>query len=572
MPVFEVGKSMKIHQKTLLATMLLLSLSAGTVTGVPIVMQYSINTASFSPLFGATNPSRAIQYAVQQWAAYGGSRIFFELTGSTTQNGCASVPFPSNHFVGVNGTILGDTNCGIGAQNTPCWNGSFVIEVPSCPNYTLGAPIVTPPPNPISQSDFHEVVVHEIGHTVLYYGSGVANGHVPVSGNPDDQCVMDPTGVSVFTGFCSVEAEAVGGVGPVWGDGYLNTTLGVANSAGFPSPTSFGATSASSQSVGVGGFDFQRGKQGSSVKNLIAANVASIEPHRAQTCEANGACSTSAGSVLNGTNLASPALVHDTRRNQWWMIARNSAHNNYAYLYKGATSGTPMSWTSFGAIPDIITMYPVAATYDYLSDSIVVVWNNGRGDVPSIPTQPGTSLDCTRRAGGLGGTQPFGCQGEFLVTLLEPVNGANVHTSRFLNGSAGVIGYTGLGAPAVVCERDGYHQCEAFVVSRDGNREIVSWRFQLFSRYLAGYQAQLVSGGTTDLPIHVSTRALDGTGAVVQSVLGSGDRAVYFRSRICPACNWTGWVNAYPGVKAVTAPKVSLGAVSNEYKLVVGFQ
>lgn len=530
-------------------------LSATAWINLPGQINYVVNPNSFVTGFSALggDPTQAIQYAAQHWAAYGGTYKFFKRTGFTTTPYSCTLGGP-NVVQGVAGFRPGEMSCTTVAETIgPCWAGNWVVEVYGCSNRSLTYPVRNPPG---STGDFHLTMVHEFGHLLLSNGSGVDQaGHLAPTSNPDDVTTM-ASGASVsttstFTGFGTSDITALGGPGPAaWGNGYLNAGVNSVGSIGSPVPTgfqAFQAPAASNRWVGIGGFDYQV-----AADEVFAASRVTPEPHLAEAGPLWGGGLLA--SVATNQVFATPSLVRDTTRNQWWMIARDGGHNNYAHLFR-RTSAT--SWIDLGAIPDIVSRYPVGAAYSWAMDRIVVVWANSRGDVPGIVD---SSVPCTVSVGGW--SQPFGCQGEYLVTLLDPVSGTRISTSRFLTAQGATKpGYLGLGAPSVVCEAD---ICEVFVTSRDAARSLISWAFVPSQTGILAYYAQVAQGGSTDFAVSTSTLpAGSGNRVLVQAVLGRDDRNSYFRTRQSYWNSWSSWQNSHPGIEFLATPRVARNNQNN---------
>ncbi len=371
----------------------------------------------------------------------------------------------------------------------------------------------------------------------------------------------------LFSGFGSQDIRAVGGSAAdvaVWGDGYLWSELWLATSFGGSNPTGFPATTAWSHTPRLAGIGGATLGVGPSAFRVFAVAESFSEPHRAMTATVLG--SESQVAALWSDVRQRPTLVHDTSRNRWWMLARDSAHNNYLHLYKGTASGAALTWVDFGAIPDIVTRYPVGAAYDWTSDRIVVVWANSRGDV--FPG-PASSWDCTQRrapSGLANGTQPFGCRGEYLATMIEPVYGGRVATRRFLT-SAGPTGYglTGIGAPSVFCDQS---LCEVFHTSRTPSRQIIAWSFPVTASGMGAAFTPVLQGGVTDFPISTASPPGGAGGhATVQVVMGSGDRKLYFRNRPNYSSGFGGWNNGSGSQSLFTGPTIQWDTALGQYQV-----
>lgn len=579
-------------------------LSAGTWIAAPYPHPYSVNVSSFATpafaAFGLGDPSRAIQYAAQQWAALGGAARIFDQLGPTQATTCSW--WGAGVVFGVP-NIPNDINCRIRADALNCPGGSFEIRVAAC----SGPAIAAMPQGSTSGScasptgciDLHTVMTHEFGHVVLRSGPGTPIGtvwdggftdmHLPAWTNRDDPFLMSdalapvpgmglgiPT--QLHTGFGSLDVEAIGGSGlanNVWGEGFLYTPLWLAQSAGYPNPLTFSAPTQTQRSVGLG-FGYQSGTFYGSSRNLISTINTTSSLHESRTHELVGSA---APWATNSRHLSQSTLVHDTLRNQFWMLARDANHNNYVHLFRASSASPAITWIDHGAIPDIITRVSVGAAYDPLTDQIVVVWWNGRGDVRQIPS---SGSPCTTRPHPLSGSQPFGCQGEYLMTVLRASDGVRLSTSRFVTSlGESVHGFTGLGPPAVICSSVGlpywdFPHCEAYVVARSASREIVSWRFRPLygggmSIHYTSPVALIPIGGQTDFPISVSPQPASTGARTVISVTGSLNREVYYSSRQCLTCPWDSWSSPWTW-KAVTGPVVRKAEPALQYNLVVGLQ
>lgn len=578
----------------LVAASAILLLSGGTWVTTPWSTAYRVNVSSFQTsafaTIGGIDPSRAIQYAGQHWAAYAGAARLFGQIGSTSQTDC---DFWGNSVVVGLPFVPGYTDCSRLADANYCaYGGGFRMRLAGCAGFTFGVPKggIAPCSNPDGCKDLHTIAVHEFGHLVLSEGPGLggtAGFHSPAWTNWDDPFIMSDalapavgSGLGVTelsTGFGSLDVEAVGGPGAgasVWGIGFMNGPLWSAAGIGYPHVTGFGAPSQTPRSVGVG-FDFQSGRFAASSWDLVGTVNPSSTVHESRTHQLSGS---SPPSSTSSRHLSQPTIVFDTLREQPWMLSRDANHNNYVHLFRAVVSGSTFVWVDQGAIPDIITRMSVGAAYDALTDQIVVLWLSGRGDTREVP-RPGAPCDIRPAFAG-GGSQPFGCQGEYLMTVLRASDGLKVATSRFIVPALGptVHGYLGLGAPAVVCESvglpyTGFPHCQGFVVSKTAAREIVSWRFQPLygGGGLGAYTDPTPIGGQTDFPISVSSQPAGAGARVVVSVTGSLDRKVYFTSRQCPSCPWNGWASPWSNV-ARTAPIVRRSAGGSSYQLVVGLE
>lgn len=535
------------------------------IQGPTLRRTYIVNTASFQTLFPSLRgpsgfiPSltRSISYASNHWAAYAGARTVFDYEGETNAVQCTG----GAAFVvaAVAGCAPSFAGCGTLATGSTCWPAGGDILFYTGSGQGLSLRRQSPPLSP-KNNDFHALLVHEIGHTILLGAGEAGGGHVNGTAEIMRNTLNETPGLGLK------DLSIVGR------SGFGLTAIGYPNSAifryvsNFTSPLAWSAPLSSAVRIGVGGVEMVSGRDvnsGSEWKLVMSSSFqAGSLPSNAANLQPFDAAWTA---TITPNCPMKPTVVFDPVRNVWWMFCREmSAANPERVRVFSGTPGLP-SWTDRGLLTtnlfDIRTRYPIGAAFDPRSEGIVIVWNSSVGALPDTICNGS-------------------CAGEIIAARLQPSQSGTLVVSHVRRFSAfsdpNRAGYSGLGSPSVVCDPSGdsnyfNRQCEVYVVNWTEFREIVNWRFSVSSvsgidSFSTQYSERSSSPGETDYPISVSGRLSNGAGATVVAVAGT-DRRLWWRSKTSTYASYGSWLG--PGPSLVASPSLKPSVLGTGYDLLI---
>lgn len=559
---------------------------AGTFRNGNVNYNYYVNTGSLAQLRGigsGVDLRRVIGNSGNFWSAYAGAAKTFKDVGTTASVGCQ----PYNLVQGsVGQSPIGPTAEGILLGCGATW--ALTLYGNDNTREFFLSPQVLQSTSACLQggtcSNFAKVVRHEFGHAILHgNGDGASAGHIS-AGLSLDPCLMDTTG-SGAVGLCSKEIEAVGAsiLAPehqLYGPGFIGlvdggtATTSRALSAGFPTPSGWGAFAATSAPVGVGGQTPVRGYNAFGDRiDRVAYSRVDVVPHWIETCDVAN-CAATRVTVGGGVqSVRAPTVAYDPGRRIWYMfvVVTSEFDATLANRILVLWSSDGASWMPLSYIPDARTQVSVSATYDYWSDSFVLAWVNS--DYVNAPPfvnilNPLNDIRCNKRLSD-GAPYSLGCLGETIVSVIGSGGfWAFRGHLRLPESDPRLFGLTGVGAPAVICDSGGaYYQCEVFVLNYSVGRETVSKRFCLNNggggcgiTALNNYGA-----GSSDYPLAMSQRRANGSGVMVLSARGTDDRFYYRTKPFAGAASWDPWV-LLSTTTMVSAPSILLPSTANTYE------
>lgn len=438
-----------------------LSRPAEAAPGTVISEAVDVNVLSFGNEFGGQDPRNVIRTAMKAWTAYAGSRDTFHVDQDTANAGCG--------WFGTKPHIFGSTramctpqcpntcDCVL-AVRTDCFFGGWVIEVfPNNETFSLF-------PTSSSEADFQALIQHELGHKWL--------GHYD-----DDTCVMNTNAIPEDAAqryFCNSELSAL----------HANPDLGTATirkatNLAWPTPD---PVSWSSVDLSVA--------SGRSFASLMRGTTDYIAKAGINVATTSMLDYFGSGGALPSTGDSSfrPGTAYDPLRGRHWVFTVNANYNIVVLYYQNGAWTTVGTMSNGSSTPQ--TRVPVGATYDHVTDSIVVAFASWR-NFEAYPWCPG----------------PFGCTGDLNVaTLNASVPSSIVSITRFgtsLNGWS----IAGWGSPAVACDdvRDASgFQCEVLLSSLNSFRLIEGQRFGISaSRVVTGWSSNYNLEDATGYPISV---------------------------------------------------------------------
>lgn len=306
-----------------------------------------------------------------------------------------------------------------------------------------------------------------------------------------------------------------------------------------------GATYFGPVTDGPGGVDAVAAWNGATY-TLIARTDWTTSPHTIKVCRANSSDTCVADVTIpppptSRSVLRRPTLVYDRWRGRTWLFAAagprdvKAAFSADAWIYVWTSDDAGLNWTfrDYVSYPGVggpaQSRLPIGATYDEVSDSIVLVF--------VAHVQTGT------------GAFPPGMTEEIQLAThpAATVSSSEWNVQRF-GATANLFGYT---APAVYCYYEGVvgpgiFNCEAFVSGLDDARSI--WKFRFWINYnsnrsLGAVTAGEFVGGATDDTIDVAGN--DTTGYVV-AVRGT-DNVLYVQTKTHHSSSWSGWSGVWNG-------------------------
>ena len=222
----------------------------------------------------------------------------------------------------------------------------------------------------------------------------------------------------------------------------------------------------------------------------------------------------------------------------------------------------------------IITQYTPGLAYDHRTSNLVLVWSSseGRNRFAEFP-DGGSSLGCDRQLSGF----PLWlrhCTNEVLAAILTPDgNGTPFplvsHVKRFAVNGQTQWGYAALGSPSVICDPIAGLQCEVYATNWTQWKEIVNWRFCVDATGFCGFSLPWSerpnSPGETDFAVALSGRRGDGSGRILEAVVGT-DRNIWWRSKASVQTSFGGWMGPL-GPQSFTAPSLAYSWISDTYFL-----
>lgn len=327
---------------------------------------YRVNVDSFDGFFDddpTANPVPAIRFALSQWTATGGIEQHFVYQGTTTRTGCG---FLNPNFV-VAREGCHSAGCDIVGSFTNCLFGGWIIRLWEGSGFTW---VIEDPRAGQLDVDFHSTLLHEIGHLGF-----VNNEHVG-----GDICVMNadslPGVLQRF--FCRNEMSLMDDR-----FGLLQLPMRYLLSEGDPAPTSWSSHSVSGNNLAGRGFlDFQE------IIDVIGTEPVLVVANAYSTFLFETEYPHLSWSPLSGQSQMRPTVALDTDRNRFWLFWREDTDSGRNAVQYASRHVSGSSWTFHGRIPNVETRVPVAASYDWKRDRIVVVyvqWSDGTVWVTSAP-------------------------------------------------------------------------------------------------------------------------------------------------------------------------------------------
>ena len=441
------------------------------VPGAICQVPYYIDVQSFDNLFPAnTAPERIVEDAARQWNWAGGSRDALDYVGSTTNDtnsadgGC---PYDSNgnnyNVIYATPSLSGGGWC---AYTTPCqqsWHFSIQVWPQDCAGMQITDNATA------GEVDLQNVVEHEFGHAL-----GLKHQDPPQTAcdSATPWCMMNPHPCPNDRSrrfFCQQEIDAasaqdgVASAAPYW----------LLQPNGWPSFSTTGwETGAVNQDpsygYGVGAIS------PADIDRVFFWTDVTTTEHPVEYCYPyvdqfiNSPCTPTA--IPYSSSEMRPAVAYDTTRGNWWVFWRDRpgslSNTDTEIIY--SVSSDLINWSTpadlvFGLYQPVpLSRLPVGATYDWLTDSIVVVFANwNQGD-----TSGNGDFTCTNA---------YGCSGELNLTTIAAGSGS----PRTFNGpwDLGVMATT---SPAVACEYSGdCHECQVLLNGETPHRNVLAFQFCL---------------------------------------------------------------------------------------------
>lgn len=531
---------------------------------------------------------RSVSFAINHWAAYGGSRWVGKFVGSTT----ATSGSAGDYLIVAKPGCANPSTCVPVAENDTYLRsitlfGALPPQGPGIRQFTMLPKLA----NSGSIIDFTRTIVHEWGHSVLS-GQGVDGGHV-VTASGNDWCVMaELQNGEGLSGLCDVELRNIGrSENNLVGSGYLNTLMVQSSATGLVSNWSTPTNTALTSGIGGGVLFYAPdvfapttewrliGRTASTLSNASSIPPVTLAPPD-NSWSAN---------VISNTQTR-PSVVYDPVRKAWWTIVRisgSSGNENRLKLFK-SIPGVGGAWQDFGFLSHMSTLaqsrYPVGLSFDPRSSNLVVTWNSSEGLPYGLVdgSQGGNNSSSLSSGAGCDAPNPSfagwlrHCRGEILAGIIVPEGTGTGHllasVQRFNPSPASYWGYTGLGTPTVVCDPGSSYpamQCEVAVVNTSQWKEIVNWRLCVSGSGFCGYSlryAERNSPGETDFPIAASARRVDGSGRITQAVVGT-DLNIWWRSKPSVGAGFPGWFGPL-GPHAAGGPSVIRSEIADVYTLI----
>ncbi len=551
------------------------SFGQNTIVGPGNTRQFVVNSQSFKANLGWSGGivpneiARTVSYAANHWAGFSGARQTYKYVGETTLTSCSVGPKVIAAKAGCS-----PQGCNAVAHNDPCgelivWNGGGGTSPATI--FTLNPPIQYA--NGVREIELTGVLVHEFGHDLLSGPGEDGNQHLFNVNAVQDPCVMHPSTVGAFRGFCTKEVLNIGrSANSLVGFGYLDQWL-VKRTASGPTPATWSAATNSPVSSGISGGEVAFGTSAFN-PNLefqgVATTVAwwnqGFFPPAVTTDITLGGSSTLAPKAF-----IRPSVVFDPTRSALWAFTREDGAGvqNRVRVFRMTVGVT--GWVDLGLLShpslNIESKYPVGVAYDPRTTNLLLTWNSseGNGEFQSRCDKTMSSNPNFLQH----------CRNEILAAILVPTgaNGSSISVSavqRFSLNPVGQFGYVGLGTPNVVCDPVSFGlQCEVYVVNWNQYKEIVNWRICVNSTGFCGFSLPFSertnSPGETDFPVALSQRRPDGTGRVMKLIVGT-DQNIYWKTKSTVASGFGSWLGL-PAV-AVGPPSVRRSNVQDVYTLV----
>lgn len=469
----------------LAAAVVVLPLTSSATPGPVSSEAVDVNLASFGNEFGGEDPRNVIRTAMTSWTAYAGGRETFHVDQVTTNAGCG--------WFGTKPHIYGTTaldcapecpltcDCTL-AVRQGCFLGGWVIAVYINNRQFSLFPMTS------GQTDFQHVIQHELGHKWT--------GHID-----DDTCVMNSSPAvenAAQRYFCNGDLAALR-ANPDIGTEQIRKATNLV----WPTPddTSWSSVGLSVNS-GRGFASLLRGVTDYIVETGVNTNITTMVDYYGN----GGGLPSFANTSLR------PGSAYDPIRARHWIFTVDSYYNIIVLYYQNGAWTTVGTMSNGSASPR--TRVPPTATYDHLTDSIVVAFNNW-GGTKAYPPCPG----------------PFGCSGDLNVAVLSASGPTPIGSITRFGNSLGSWSVAGWGTPTVACDdvRDpsGF-QCEVVLSSLNQFRLIEGQRFGVsLSRTVTGWSSNYNLGDATGYPI--SMHNVPGSDFVVLMV--SFDNLVHLKTK-----------------------------------------
>lgn len=481
---------------------------------------YYINQTSFDAIYGVSTANVLLR-AIRSTTTSGGSSQAFHNSGTTNDTGCGLLA--PNHVWAS--SVCPWWGCGDQGVWTPCPNGHWQITI-YINGGTVRQPLALTTPTFFNGPDLDNTVSHEFIHAA---GVGHIDTEVPCNmngGSAPDAGVWPSINQRTF---CESEMSAMWhtrGVGKILRAARPDYTT--------PPPTNPASWTelGTCTNFGIGMGDIQRGQlPGGAARDgmVIATTISSF--HQPLVFDYD-TFNCSNNQVTTSGMHRRPTLAYDPTRKRWWVFAHWSAMPNNVWVY---VSSDFANWTPAGQLSDAVfgaasTREAVAATYDPISDQIIVALNDYTVRDVSACYANGCTGDLVVMRAAAGSSTPVTWTGR---TRLHPSDPTST-----------TPGYRAVGPPALACESVAFSgkQCDLVFTANDSSRNLAGLKlgFDPVTKAFTGVSTPYYFGGAAT-PNPISITALQGGGGnppqTALAITGMDDR-IYVTWKTA-GTNWT---------------------------------
>lgn len=507
----------------LVCSMLAAAAVAASAGGAPNTIYFQLNAQSFGNEFGGASPERAVQTAGTTWAWSAGMRRHYAYTGTTTWAGCGL--FNPNHIYAVPGIDPADPFT-LGYFNYCPIGGWEIRNFLDSAEFTLGIPS-------LSQIDFQAHIQHELGHdTTPFHASG-------------SDCVMVS---SMSTGtrkrwFCTEDIENIAGNGH--GHARAETFYATSSAASWPQVGATGWTVPQFGAQFFYGFGLgalTRGNSGSTTERTFVVSTSS-SLHGMQRCDNNAVCVDIPG-LTALESLHRPTVTYDFRRGRYWLFWLIKAGDQVQYAT--STNGSDFSYHGSVGDPAIRSRVPVSATYDNISDKVLVAYSNFAGNM---------------------GTNSFGAAtfDSALTSISASTPGGAWAMSTLLPNRQTDM------PPVIACENSVVtYRCQLARQSPTSDRRIVTWRLGLdVAAQVVGLTDDIDTGGLTNYPIALTSNGPTMSGNFALVVSGAAEtNSMWYLEKKYASSSWSSWNIIQSIPSTYLGPQIGIKEGTNNYELI----